>query len=110
MRTADFTGRLEFEMAPATGLDAGAAWTLRVFVVNDGKKPIRVSGVTVATTTNAGGGGGAVSPQAREIAPQQRALVAETSGTWAAGTTSWSAEATLAANKGDSLKNTLTWR
>jgi pSer/pThr/pTyr-binding forkhead associated (FHA) protein len=110
VRTADFNGHLEFEMSPATGLDAGTPWTLRVFVVNDGRKAIRVSSVTVSTNTNTGSGGGAVSPQAKEIAPRQRALVGETSGTWTEGTTSWSAEATVSAGKGDSLKSTLSWR
>ena len=110
VRTADFSGRLEFEMSPSSGLDAGAAWTLKVYVVNDGKKPIKVNGLSITTSANGAGGGGSVSPQAREIAPQQRALLGETSGTWAGGTTAWSAEATLTANKGDSLKNTLAWR
>lgn len=106
----DFLGRIEFEMSPSTGLGPGAPWTLRVFVVNDGKKSIKVSGVTVATTVNGAGGGGAVSPRVKEIEPQQRALVGETSGSWSDGTTSWSAEATVTANRGDSLRNTLSWR
>jgi hypothetical protein len=36
--------------------------------------------------------------------------VAEASGTWAEGTSSWTAEATVVAGKGDSLRNTLAWR
>jgi hypothetical protein len=46
----------------------------------------------------------------REIAPQQRSLVAETAGTWAEGTTSWAAEVTVTGGKGESLKNTIAWR
>ena len=97
-------------MSPASGLQANDAWTLRVFVVNQGAKPIRVTGLTVATRANGTGGGGPVAPAAREIAPQQRVLVGETTGTWSDGTTAWAAEATLTAPKNETLKNTLTWR
>ena len=109
-KAPDFLGRIEFEMSPASGLQANDAWTLRVFVVNQGAKPIRVTGLTVATTANGTGGGGPVTPAAREIAPQQRVLLGETTGTWREGTTSWVAEATLTAPKNETLKNTLTWK
>jgi hypothetical protein len=109
-KSPDFLGRVEFEMGPASGLEPGDAWTLRVYVVNEGKKPIRVQGVTVGTSVNGSGSGGAVAPRAREIAPQQRSLVAETTGSWREGTTAWATEVTVTAGKGESLKNTLTWR
>ena len=49
-------------------------------------------------------------PRAREIAPQQRALVAEATGSWREGTTAWATEVTVTAGKGESLQNTITWR
>ena len=109
-KAPDFSGRIEFEMSPAQGLEPNDAWTLRVFVVNQGGKPIRVQGVTVATTVNGSGAAAPVAPSTREIAPQQRAQIAESTGTWQQGTTAWAAEATLTAPKNESLKNTLTWR
>jgi hypothetical protein len=109
-KAPDFQGRIEFEMAPASALEAGQAWTLKVYVVNDGKKPIRIQGVTVATTVNGSGSGAPMASRTREIAPQQRALLGEASGSWREGTTSWSTEVTVTANKGDSLRNTLSWR
>jgi hypothetical protein len=109
-KAPDFLGRVEFEMSPASGLEAGAAWTLRVYVVNEGKKAIRVQGVTVGTTVNGSASGGAVPPRTREVAPQARALVAEATGSWREGTTAWAADATVTAGKGESLRNTLTWR
>jgi pSer/pThr/pTyr-binding forkhead associated (FHA) protein len=109
-KAPDFLGRVEFEMSPASGLEAGATWTLRVYVVNEGKKAIRIQGVTVGTTVNGAAGGGVVPPRTREVAPQQRALVAETTGSWREGTTAWAAEATVTAGKGESLRNTLAWR
>jgi len=109
-KSPDFLGRVEFEMSPVSGLEPGDAWTLRVYVVNEGKKPIRVQGVTVGTSVNGAASGGPLPPRAREIAPQQRALVAETTGSWRDGTTAWATEVTVTAGKGESLKNTLTWR
>ena len=109
-KAPDFSGRIEFEMSPATGIEPADPWTLRVYVVNDGKKPIRVQGVTLATSVNGAAGGGPVPSRAREIAPQQRVLVAETTGSWRDGTTAWSTEATVSAGKGDSLKSTIAWR
>jgi len=109
-KAPDFQGRIEFEMTPASGLEAGQAWTLKVYVVNDGKKPIRVQGVTVATTVNGSGSGAPMTSRAREIPPQQRALLGEASGSWREGTTAWATEITVTANKGDSLRNTITWR
>jgi hypothetical protein len=110
LRSSDFLGRVEFEMTPPSGIEPGDAWTLKVYVVNEGKKPIRVNGLVLGTTVNGAGSGGPLPAKAREVAPQQRSLVAETSGTWAEGTTSWAAEVTVTGGKGESLKNTLSWR
>jgi hypothetical protein len=109
-KAPDFQGRVEFEMTPASGVEPGDAWTVRAYVVNEGKKPIRVAGVTIGTTVNGAGSGGPVPPRTREIAPQQRALVAEAAGSWREGTTSWSTAVTVTAGKGESLQNTITWR
>ena len=109
-KAPDFLGRVEFEMTPASGIEPGDAWTLRAYVVNEGKKPIRIAGVTVGTTVNGAGTGGPVPPRAREIAPQQRALVAEAAGSWRDGTSSWATAITVTAGKGESLQNTITWR
>ena len=110
LRSSDFLGRVEFEMSPASGLEPGDAWTLKVYVVNEGKKPIRVNGLVLGTTVNGTGAGGPLPPRVREIAPQQRSLVAETAGTWPEATTSWTTEVTVTGGKGESLKNSLTWR
>ncbi len=110
LRSSDFLGRVEFEMTPPSGIEPGDAWTLKVYVANEGRKPIRVSGLVVGTTVNGAGSGGPLPARVREIAPQQRTLVAETSGTWAEATSSWATEVTVTSGKGESLKNTLSWR
>jgi hypothetical protein len=97
-------------MSPASGLRNGDAWTLKFYLVNDGKKVIKVGGVTVTTALNGAGSGGPVAAAVKEVAPQQRIALGQTTGSWKDGTSSWSAEVLVTANKGDSLKNTLTWR
>ena len=109
-RTPDFSGRIEFEMSPASGLRPGDAWTLKIYLVNDGKKVIKVGGVTANTVVNGSGSGGPITPGTKEVAPQQRALLGQATGSWKEGTTSWLADVLVTANKGDSLKNALTWR
>ena len=109
-KAPDFTGRIEFEMSPAGAVEANDAWTLKVFVVNQGQKAIRVQGLALGAAVNGTGGAAPVAASVREIAPQQRVQVAETSGTWKDGTTSWVAQATLTAPKNETLSNTLTWK
>jgi hypothetical protein len=109
-KAPDFSGRIEFEMTPASGIRPGDSYSLKFYLVNEGKKSIKVGGVTTTTTVNGQASGGAGTPQVREVSPQQRALLGETTGSWVAGTTSWSAEVLVTANRGDSLQSTITWR
>ena len=109
-KAPDFLGRIEFDMSPASGLKPGDAYSLKFFLVNEGKKSIRVSGLTATTTVNGTGTGAPLPSKVKEVEPQQRVLVAELPGVWKDGTSSWSTELLLTANKGDSLKNALTWR
>jgi hypothetical protein len=108
-KAPDFLGRIEFEMSPASGLKPGDPWTLKVFVVNDGKKAIRITDLAATTVVNGERSGGAAGAKAREVAPQARVQVGEMAGAWKDATQTWSAEVLLTA-KGDSLKNTLTWK
>jgi hypothetical protein len=109
-RQPDFSGRIEFEMSPASGLQPGDAWTLKYYLVNDGKKAIKVGGITANTVVNGAGSGGPVTSSVKEVAPQQRVLLGQSTGSWKDDTGSWVADVLVTANKGDSLKNTLTWR
>ena len=73
-RTPDFSGRIEFEMSPASGLRTGDAWTLKFYLVNDGKKGIKIGGITATTNVNGTGAGGPVaSSHPRGGAPAARA-------------------------------------
>ncbi len=109
-KAPDFLGRIEFEMSPASGIKAGDPYTLKFFLVNEGKKGIRIQGVMVSTMINGSGAGTPLTSSAKEVAPQQRAQLAEVSGSWKDGTTAWSTELLVTANKGDTLKNQISWR
>jgi hypothetical protein len=110
VKTPDVSGLIEFEMSPPSGLRPGDSYNLKFYLVNDGKKPIKIGGITATTVVNGAGSGAGVASKVRQVDPKQRALLGEISGVWKDGTTSWSAEILVAANKADSLKSTLTWR
>jgi hypothetical protein len=109
-KAPDFLGRIDFEMSPAAGIKPGDGYSLKIILVNEGKKPIRIQGLGVTTTVNGAGSSSPTTARVREVQPQQRAELGEVTGSWLDGTTSWSAEVLVTANKGDSLKNTIFWR
>jgi hypothetical protein len=109
-KSPDFSGRIEFEMSPASGLRPGDGYTLKFYLVNDGKKAIKIGGVSASTVVNGSASGVPVAPSTKEVPPQQRALLGQVTGSWKDDTTSWSAEVQVSANRGDSLKNTIAWR
>jgi hypothetical protein len=109
-KAPDFLGRIEFEMSPASGIRPGDNYSLKFYLVNDGKKAIRVGAINVTTTVNGTGSGAPVASKVRDVEPQQRALLGEVSGSWMDGTTAWSTEVLVTANKGDSLRNQISWR
>jgi hypothetical protein len=108
-KAPDFQGRVEFDMTPAS-VQPGDAWELKIYVVNEGKKAIKISALEVATTVNGSPAGGGGAPKNREIAPQQRVIVDQLSGTWPKDVTSWRTDVKIVAGKNDSLQSQLTWR
>jgi hypothetical protein len=109
-KAPDFLGRIDFEMSPGSGIKPGDGYSLKIILVNEGKKSIRIQGLSVNTVVNGAGASAPTAAKVREVQPQQRAELGEITGNWRDGTTSWSAEVLVTANKGDSLKNTISWR
>jgi hypothetical protein len=108
-KSPDYSGRLEFE-AGLRSVKAGDGWSVRVFLVNDGKKDFKVQNLAASLSVN-----GAKSPLpatagVREVPTQKRAQVAEFSGIWREGTSAWSLEVALTSTHGEVVRNTLTWR
>jgi len=108
-KAPDFSGRIEFAVSPAR-VKPGDNYSVQIYLVNEGKKAIKVSGVSVTTNLNGSKSGRSVASRVKEVAPSQRALLEELPGVWPEEVNWWSTEVMVTANKGDSLKNLLTWK
>ena len=108
-KAPDFSGRIEFAVDPPR-VKPGDNFSVQIYLVNEGKKAIKVGGGSVTTNLNGTKTGRSISSRVKEVAPSQRALIEEIPGVWPEEVTWWSAEVLVTANKGDSLKNLLTWK
>jgi hypothetical protein len=66
----------------------------------------------ITTTTDGRPQRGAVPPATTTVAPGQRGLVFQTPGEmlWREGTQSWTMEIVLKTTKGETYRNTLSWK
>jgi hypothetical protein len=108
-KAPDFLGRVEYAMTP-TSVQPGDPWELKIYVVNEGKKAIKISALSVATVVNGSPAGAGGPSKAREVAPQQRVMVDQLSGTWPPNVTSWRTDVKITAGKNETLQSQLTWR
>jgi serine/threonine-protein kinase len=108
-RMPELAGRIEFEAAPGTVM-AGEPFTVRVYLVNDGKKAVKIKSVALATIVNGTRVPAPVTtPLVREVSPLQRALVTELTGTWPQGVSSWSLEAVITTERDETGTSRLSW-
>jgi hypothetical protein len=105
----EFRGRIEFAVSPPR-VKPGDAYTVGIYLVNEGRKAIQVSGLSVSLNVNGFKSDRSMASRVKEVKPAQRALLEELPGEWPAGVEWWSAEVTVTANRDDSLKNLLTWK
>jgi hypothetical protein len=109
-RAPDYSGRLEFEANPPH-VKPGDSYSVKVFLVNDGKKDFKIANLVVLTMVNgARSAGGTVGAPGNDIAPQQRLLLQELPGVWQEGVNTWSLDVQITSNRGDVFKSQLTWR
>jgi hypothetical protein len=109
-KAPDYSGRIEFEANPAH-VKPGDNYSVKVFLVNDGKKAFKIGGLNIGTVVNgARSGGGTVSAPTSEVGTQQRVLLQEVPGVWPESVNSWALEVVVTSNRGDTFKNQLTWR
>jgi hypothetical protein len=108
-KAPDFSGRIEFAVDPPR-VKPGDSYAVQIYLVNEGKKAIKVSDVSATTNLNGSKSGRSVASRVKEVAPSQRALLGELPGVWPEDVNWWSTEVMVTANKGDSLKNLLTWK
>jgi cytoskeletal protein RodZ len=108
-RVPDLAGHIEFETEPAA-LEPGRAFSVRVFVVNEGKKPVRIRGVALTVISNGRRSALNGSPLARDVAPLQRAAVAEAKAVWPDGTFDWGLDAVVTSDRDETAQCRLTWQ
>jgi len=110
MRKApEVPGSIVFEISPGRLL-GGDPYAVKVYLQNEGTKPIRIASMKVTTTVNGNAATAAVPARPAEIASKGRALVHETQGVWKEGTTSWTLDVQISSAKGDSYRNQADWK
>jgi hypothetical protein len=109
LKRPDVAGRLEFEIAPPR-LEPGARYSVRLSLVNDGKRALKPRTLVLTTVVNGARTPATFVPLTREIAPRQKALLAESAGVWEDGSASWVLEALVTSDRGDTLQSQVSAR
>ena len=108
-KAPEVPARLDFEIAPAR-LVAGDAYAVKVYLQNEGTKPIKIASMKVTSTVNGNASGGALPTKAGELVPKARVLIHEAQGVWKDGTTSWILDVQVTSSKGDSYHSLAVWK
>jgi serine/threonine-protein kinase len=108
-RMPDLTGHLEFETEPAD-VKPGEALLIRLFVVNEGRKPMRVRGIALTQILNGKRSPLPANTLAREVQPFQRTAVAETRATWSDDVSEWSLDAVVTSDREETAQSRLSWQ
>jgi hypothetical protein len=105
----DFLCRIHFEPSPAA-VRVGESYRVRVFLVNEGEKALKIRDVTLTTVVSGVRSVQQVTPPAREVPGGQVALLNEVGGAFEERTQSWSLEAAVTSPKGDVCRNQVEWK
>jgi tetratricopeptide (TPR) repeat protein len=109
---AELPGNLVFEATPQVP-KAGEAFKVAVFLSNEGSQPIPLKVMSVATTVDGGRQRGELPPITAVVAPGQRSIVWQTPPggmVWRDTTQSWTMEIVVTTQRGETYRNTLTWK
>ncbi len=105
----EFSGRFDFEVSPSP-LVAGAPFQVRIFLRNDGKRDAKLDTLTVKILRN----GEVTTPEVRiledDVKVEQRPVIAELAGVWAAGTRTWVMDVQATSKKGERFNCALTMK
>jgi len=108
-KPAEIPGRVDIEATPGR-VKTGDPLHLKVWLQNDGSKPIKLSGLNVATTIDTVRTSGPATPLVKEVAAKQRVLVLEISDTWKPVAATWRLEVQITSDKGETYTNLLSWK
>jgi hypothetical protein len=96
---------MEFEVLPPA-VRTGEPFVVRIHLRNEGRRPVKVRGVSLAAIADGRREPLPARPLQREVPAQSRALVAEHSGVWG-GAASWALEAVVTAGRDESVSSRL---
>jgi tetratricopeptide (TPR) repeat protein len=109
-QAAGLPGKITFTVEPENP-KPGDRFTVRVFLLNEGTAPIPLRDMRVTTRVNGRAASGPpLPPLAKEVAPQQKALLRELPDFWKEDITSWSVEVSVSTARGDRYTNQLSWK
>jgi hypothetical protein len=105
----DFLCRIRFDPTP-DAVRPGEGYSLKVFLLNEGEKPIKIRDLTLGTTSNGARSSKPATLQTRDVPPKQAALLTDVNGVIEEGVTSWSLEASVSSARGDVCRNQVAWK
>lgn len=108
-RAPDVVGRVDFEVTPPQ-VKPGDRFTVNIFLINDGRKDIRLKDMFVATNVNGRLVSGPQPPKAREVGPKKKAVIGTFSDTWRDTIATWAMDVTVTSDRGDVYKNQVIWK
>jgi hypothetical protein len=104
-RPPRFVGRMEFEVLPAE-VRAGEPFVVRVHLVNEGQRAVRIDGIEITTVADGQRNGAAARVLQPQVPARGRALVAEHSAVWSPAT-SWSLAAVATVEGDEQIRSRL---
>ncbi len=108
-RAPDVMGRVDFEVQPPQ-VKPGDRFTVTVYLINDGKKDIRLSNMFVATSINGRLVSGPGALRARDVGPKKKTVIASFNDTWRDTIATWAMDVTVTSDRGDVYKNQVIWK
>jgi serine/threonine-protein kinase len=109
-QAADLPGKISFDVDP-DHVKAGENFTVKIYLQNEGSAPISIKDMLVTSVVNGRRQGGPLSPQVKDVAPQQKALLYSIGpDLWKEDTTSWVLEAMVRTARGETYKNSVSWK
>ena len=108
-QAADMPGSISFELQPKNPRP-GDNYKVVVKFTNEGSAPIALVGLTVRLNINGKGVGAAQPLAVSSVAPGDTAIVYSAGEVWSDSITEWAYTATLTGSKGETYRNTITWK
>ena len=105
----EYSGRIQFEVSPSK-VQPGDAYSIKIYLTNDGKKPYKIAGLSLSTSTNGQKAPQSATPPSAELKKGNRVQVGALSGAWPSGVDKWYAEVTVTTDKKVTFRSRVTWK